>query len=77
MQHVRGKDVFVRKAKVSHIYNNIDFIATDAMEPLMELIEKQTAYLAAQRRTNADLAKMETAILEMEQSIRLSLIFTR
>lgn len=79
VQHVRGKGVFVRKAKVSYIYKYIDFIVTDAMETLMELfetrtiIEKQTTYLAAQRRTNADLAKMEMVILEMEQSIRLGL----
>lgn len=79
VQHIRGKGVFVRKAKVSHILHNIEFIATDAMETLMDLfetrviIEKQATYLAALRRSNADLAKMELAILEMEQGIRLGM----
>jgi GntR family transcriptional repressor for pyruvate dehydrogenase complex len=75
VQHVRGKGVFVKKIKMSHVLDNIKFIMPDPVHTLIDLfeareaIEAQAVRLAAQRRTDEDIDAIETAIIEMEQNM--------
>jgi GntR family transcriptional regulator, transcriptional repressor for pyruvate dehydrogenase complex len=76
IQRIPGRGVFVKKIGVSNIVDSIDFMMLDTNHTLLDLfearegIEIQAAFLAAQRRTEVDLADLETAIQEMERKFR-------
>jgi GntR family transcriptional repressor for pyruvate dehydrogenase complex len=68
VQRVQGKGVFVKKISVGNIIENLDFTMMDPKHTLLEIfevregIEIQAAYLAALRRTEEDLALIESAL---------------
>jgi len=73
VQRVQGKGVYVKKISVGNIIDNIDFVMMNPKHTLLDLfevregIETQAAYLAAQRRTEDDLAAMENAQQAMKR----------
>lgn len=77
VKHVRGKGVYVRKIGISHVLDNIGFLMTDPAHMLQDLyearqgLECQAALLAAERRTDDDLLRIEGEILEMEKTMAL------
>lgn len=77
VKHIRGKGVYVKRIGISHVLNNIDFLMTDPTHLLSDLyearqgLECQAAFLAAERRTEADLLAMESEVMDMEKVMRL------
>ncbi|MEN6411456.1 MAG: FadR/GntR family transcriptional regulator [Veillonellales bacterium] len=77
VEHIRGKGVFVKKIKMSHILNNVDFVMENPKSTLADLFEAREAIesyavrLAAERRTVHDLEAMESALIDMERNIKM------
>lgn len=77
VKHIRGKGVYVKRIGISHVLNNIDFLMTDPTHLLADLyearqgLECQAAFLAAERRTEAELLAMESEVMDMEKVMRL------
>nr|WP_093794290.1 FadR/GntR family transcriptional regulator [Sporomusa acidovorans] len=75
VEQVRGKGVFVKKIKMRHVLDHIDFMIEDPMLALLDLfeareaIEIQAVHLAAERRTADDIEAMEAAVTEMKINI--------
>ncbi len=71
VQNVHGKGVFVKKITANDIIDNIDVVMMNSNHALLDLfevregIEIQAVYLAAERRTDEDLVKIEAALDEM------------
>ncbi len=71
VQNVHGKGVFVKKITANDIIDNIDVVMMNSNHALLDLfevregIEIQAVYLAAERRTDEDLATIEAALDEM------------
>lgn len=76
VQNVRGKGVFVKKITVDNIIGNIDFVMMNPSHTALDLvevragIEVQAAYLAAERRSDEDLAAMSAALESTERELR-------
>lgn len=74
-EHIQGKGIFVRRVTAESLASTIDFVLMNSPRTLLDLfearegIEIQAASLAAQRRDDADLARMEAAILATERSL--------
>ena len=68
LAQIGGKGVFVKKITVDNIIGNIDFVMMNPRHTALDLfevrsgIEVQAAYLAAERRTEADIAAMSEAL---------------
>jgi GntR family transcriptional repressor for pyruvate dehydrogenase complex len=68
VQNIHGKGVFVKKITVDNIIGNIDFVMMNPKHTMLDLyevragIEVQAAYLAAERRTDEDIAAMSEAL---------------
>ena len=68
VQNVHGKGVFVKKITADNIIGNLDFVMMNPKHTMFDLfevragIEVQAAYLAAERRTDEDIAAMSEAL---------------
>lgn len=68
VQHIRGKGVFVKKVSANNIIGTIDFVMMDHTHTIKELfevregIETHAAFLAAERRTDEDLATIADSL---------------
>lgn len=75
VQQVRGKGVFVKKISANSIIETIDFVMMNPSHTMLELfevrvgIEIQAAFLAAERRTEKDLAIINLALEATEKQI--------
>lgn len=71
----RGKGLFLRRVSINNLISNIDFVLMDNVHTLMELfeareaIELQATFLAAQRRTEEDIAALEAAVDAVEKKL--------
>jgi len=75
VQQVRGKGVFVKKISANSIIDTIDFVMMNSSHTMLELfevrqgIETQAALLAAERRTEQDLAVMASSLVDIEKQM--------
>ncbi|MCI1823344.1 MAG: FadR family transcriptional regulator [Megasphaera sp.] len=83
VQNVKGAGVYVKKIDIHKIIGNIDFLLADPKHTLeelfeaRELLETQATYYAALRRTDDDIIKMKSFVIEMEKDIELELDVTK
>lgn len=77
VKYIRGKGVCVQQIDINHLLNSIGFFVLDpqsGFEDLLETrvaVEVQATRLAAQHRTENDLAALEDALSEMERNLFL------
>jgi GntR family transcriptional repressor for pyruvate dehydrogenase complex len=79
IQHVRGQGMVVKVVNLNDVLNNIDFLVVDPVSSLRDLfevregMEVQAAGLAALRRTDEDLHKLQAALQETELRLAMNL----
>ena len=80
VRQVRGKGVFVKKVSPNDIIGTVDFVMMDHSHTILELfevregIEIQAAYLAAERRTDEDLANIESQLHAIDENAQRNLV---
>jgi GntR family transcriptional repressor for pyruvate dehydrogenase complex len=76
VHHVRGKGVLIRKMQITKVLSNLEFPGMEINHVLRDLYESRRIFeveatrLAAVRRTQTDIEKMERAMLEMDLCIQ-------
>ena len=75
VQNIRGEGMYIKNLDISNLIDKLDFAiettgdTIDELFELRETLETTAAKLAAQRRTEKDIQKMQAAIDDMEHKI--------